>query len=232
MIDNVSAGRHTHRLPDSDELEQILHEPHWSAKKRETRVFYALFIPDTEINACVDTIRYVIDPMEKWRAHITVRGPYLRRLSRADTRRLNDRLRGNCVTIDGIGRFESRQQNTVYFKCNGTLLKDVWNKRDYGYEPHITLYDGTSDLIASQLEEVVGSYDYDLSFRSDRLEPLVSTKGALRLDLALEYDLALTADVLGHGLDMDDVTEMSMPERLRLVDGVCRHLSALSRSRR
>jgi hypothetical protein len=94
------------------------------------------------------------------------------------------------------------------------------------------LYDGTSDLIASQLEEVVGSYDYDLSFRSDRLEPLVSTKGALRLDLALEYDLALTADVLGHGLDMDDVTEMSMPERLRLVDGVCRHLSALSGSRR
>lgn len=189
------------------------------------RIFYVLHIPNYEIRACVNTIRLLADPSEKWPAHITVRGPYEQAI---ECEELNKTLEGNCITIRGLGRFRGAGQRTVFFQCDGTRLGLVWEKKDFPYNPHITLYDGKSEGFADKLEAVARRYEYAVEFESDRLEPMITVKGVRRPDLFLSYDPVFMARILGEYVLTSEIITTSLERRLELIDCVCRHLSSLS----
>jgi hypothetical protein len=190
-----------------------------------TRLFYVLYIPDTKIRACVDTIRYLANPDEKHEAHITVRGPYERAI---DHEALNKSLTGNVITIDGVGTFDNGSHSVVYFRADGTHLRNVWDKSDFPYNPHVTLYDGSSRALADELERVLSGYRYHLQFVSDRLYPMVSVGGTKRFDLLFRYDADFMAPVLGARRTAVELQCLPVRERLVLIDRICQHLSELS----
>ena len=193
-----------------------------------SRTFQVLYVPDGLIAGCVDAIRVLASPAEKNRAHITVRGPYPGVANLTGT--INRVIESSEIYIHGSGNFFDSGQNTVYLRCKSSKLETVWDKPDYGFNPHITLYDGPSHEFAKKLWDIASSRTYDISFIAGPLTPLVSSRRhqggmSLRADL----DLRLVRDVTGLDLDISGMTVDSLGEdqRLKAIDKLCDYLSTI-----
>jgi hypothetical protein len=189
------------------------------------KLFYVLHIQEKVLADCVDAIRFISDPAEKQRAHLTVRGPYQKRVNVVAISR---KIVGDTVLIDSVGNFFDSGQNTVFFRCSSPELKSVWSKPHYPFNPHITLYDSVSNEFARKLFAVVSTYTYHLRFRASELEAIESKKGQSSLSLALGFNSNLVRQVVGERISPASVKALSAEQRLRLVDLLCGHLSRLS----
>lgn len=191
---------------------------------QQRKIYYVLYIPDKEIAACLDAIRFLANPEAKWRVHITVRGPYRRLI---DVIKLNKRLEGNVITINGSGKFKNQKDQTIFLGCDGTQLHRVWKKQFFGYRPHITLYHGPSQMISDRLEKIVSKYRYNISFLSDRLEPMISFDHPSS-SLAENYNPHCLEQILGERATREEVRLMLWGERASLIEKVCQHLESIS----
>jgi len=188
--------------------------------------FYVLHIKDRRLSDCVEAIRFLSDPQEKHRAHITVRGPYEKRI---DISNLNRLIAGDVVAIDRVGNFFDAGQNTVYFACSSKELGRVWKKKDYPFNPHITLYDSGSSEFARRLYEVLSKYKYNVSFRVDQLEPIEWKKGQKSFSLGWAFNSGLVSRVAKQRVQLNCVRRLTEERRLEIIDRLCRYLSTFSR---
>ncbi len=191
-------------------------------------VFYVLYVQERPLGDCIDAIRFLCNPSEKQRAHITVRGPYQKRI---DIGSINRRLAGGIASIDGVGNFFGSQQNTVFFRCSAPKLRAVWQKSDFPFNPHITIYDGGSAEFAHRLYDLLSRYDYDLRFRADELEAIESKRGQKSLQLALAFDSSFVRKIVGERIKADIVPILPEQERLDFVAQLCEHLSTFRKER-
>jgi 2'-5' RNA ligase len=189
------------------------------------RVFYVLNIKDKALSECMEAIRFLSDPAEKHRAHITVRGPYRKRI---DISSINRKIAGDKVVIDNVGNFFESGQNTVYFRCSSPELRAVWKKKNYPFNPHVTVYDSDSGDFARRLFGVISRYKYRLEFRADELEVMESRKGQASFSLALAFNSDLVRHVVGKEIKAEDVHTLSEDRRLDLIDRLCEHLAVSS----
>lgn len=148
------------------------------------RIFYVIYLPPSKLRDRVDLIRLLANPNERWRAHLTVRGPFERRVGYKVLERLNRTIAGARVSVNGADMFHNGSNFTVYLRCRSSELKQVWKKRDYPFNPHITLYDGRSEQVAQFLLSLLLSYKPAFEFKVVELSPLESRKGMLNFDLA------------------------------------------------
>ena len=189
-----------------------------------SRTFHVLYVPDGLIAGCIDAIRVLANPSEKHRAHITLRGPYQRRENPLG--KINRLVEGSEIYIDGSGNFFSSGQNTVYLRCESSQLKAAWYKPDYDFNPHITLYDGTSHDFSRKLWDIVSSRTYKLSFVAGPLTQLVSLRRFQGgMTLYTDLDLRLLRDVAGLDSDRLPVEKLGEDERLQSIDKLCDYLS-------
>jgi hypothetical protein len=189
------------------------------------RIFYVLHIKEQALADCVDAIRFICNPGEKLRAHVTVRGPYRKRIN---VTAINRRILGDTVAIDKVGNFFDSGQNTVFFHCDAPELKSVWNKPHFPFNPHITLYDGGSKEFAHRLYSIVSQYQYCLKFQAEKLEAIESRKGQQSMSLALAFNSRWVRKALGEKIVPTMVQEFADDRRLQLVEKLCLHLSALA----
>ena len=190
------------------------------------RTFHVLYVPDGIVASCIDAIRVLANPTEKHRAHITVGGPYSYQRSWNILHGFNRLIESSEVYVRGVDNFFDSNQNTVYLKCGSPLLKDVWYKPDYGFNPHITLYDGSSSELARKLWNIVSSRNYDFSFIAGPLAPLVSSR-RYQGGMALQADLdsKLLRDITGVDVDGVNVESLGEARRLEAIDKLCHFLS-------
>ena len=191
-----------------------------------SRTFHVLYIPDGLIGGCIDAIRVLANPPEKHRAHITVRGPYYRGGKQVGT--INRFVEGAEISINGSGNFFDSGQNTVFLRCESPSLEDVWDKPDYGFNPHVTLYDGSSHDFARSLWEIVSSRIYEFSFIAGPLIPLVSSRrhqGGMALQADL--DLKFLREVIGLDIDRGGIESLGQDGRLKAIDKLCAYLSTV-----
>jgi len=189
------------------------------------RIFYVLHISERVLGDCLEAIRFLSNPAEKHPAHITVRGPYQKRIS---IKKINERWSGEAVRIDRAGNFFDHGQNTVFFHCTCPNLEDVWRKREYSFNPHITLYDGRSSVFARKLYEVVSKYSYGVSFKAGQLQPIFSAKGQESFSLKLAFNKELVVQVANQKIDPLSIDGLSEGDRLRIIDKLCECISTLS----
>jgi hypothetical protein len=189
------------------------------------RIFYVIHIGEKALADSVDAIRFICNPTEKQRAHLTVRGPYQKRINISE---LSKKIVGDTVSIDRVGNFFDSGQNTVFFHCHATDLERVWNKPHYPFNPHISLYDGNSREFAERLYELVSRYSYCLKFQADELEAIESKKGQTSLSLALAFNSDFVSQVVGEQINADAVSSLSEDRRLQLVERICQHLAEAS----
>ena len=195
--------------------------------KMASRTFYVLYVPDGLIANCIDAIRVLANPTEKHRAHITVRGPYQRAISSLDT--INRGIEGSRIDIYGSGNFFESDQNTVYLACQSPQLEAAWYKRDYGFNPHITLYDGSSHEFARKLWDVVSSRTYETSFIAGPLKALISSqKHQGGMALQADLDLRLLHEIADVGPDAGMVDKIGEEARLAAISKLCDYLSNIN----
>ena len=191
------------------------------------RTFQVLYVPDGLLASCIDAIRVLANPPEKHRAHITVRGPYPRRENRSQ--KVSRYVEGSEILIRGAGNFFDSGQNTIYLRCLSPGLKTVWDKPDYEYNPHITLYDGPSLEFAKKLWDIMSSRTLEISFIAGPLTPLVSSRRH-QGGMALQADLntRFLRDITGVDFDETGVETLSQNSRLHAIDKISAYLSSFN----
>ncbi len=192
-----------------------------------SKTFHVLYVPDGLVSGCIDAIRLLANPEEKHRAHITIRGPYRRGLNPSHS--FNRYVEGFEFNIHGSGNFFDSGQNTVYLKCASSKLRRAWYKPDYGFNPHITLYDGASRKFARQLWEIVSKRNYEISFIAGPMKSLTSTRPHQReMALSASLDSRLISDVTN--LDVEQVRHGNLREfeRLEAINKLCEFLSTIN----
>src|SRR5690349_19434508 len=120
------------------------------------KVFYVIYIKDKLLRTIIDGIRILANPLEKQKAHITVRGPYYQSYRLTEK---NEIIKHTKINIHGIATFFNEKQNTIYLKVKNSseALKNVWKKDFYkgAFNPHLTLYDGRDEQFAESLLKIL-----------------------------------------------------------------------------
>lgn len=194
--------------------------------------FYAIFIGGSEVGRALNAIKYLAEPGSKLAAHVTVRGPmqatHGRKISPRD---FLPKLRGNILTIHGVGNFFADGQCTVYFACDGTKLRHIWWKPSVAnVHPHITMYDGVSKMFAGRLFAVLENYPYQIRVVADNLRAIHSTKGQSGFGLTMRFDPELVRYVTGELVSSQTVFSMPESARLRLIDKLSSYVSTFSKN--
>ncbi len=189
------------------------------------RVFYVIYVEDKRIGSCLDAVRLLCDPSKRTRAHITVRGPYSRKLGVQHVRRFNKVLQGETVRIGEPGSFFEHGQNTVFLRCESPSLQSVWHKPDYGYNPHLTLYDGDSRLFAEELLAILRSRKLTFCVRSLRLTPLFSVRGQHSFGLKADIEANYASQILGSPLPLRGMEALRPQARLTRVREIWHRLA-------
>lgn len=184
-----------------------------------TRLFYVVYVGEPILQITLDAIRYVANPCEKGLAHITVRGPYL---GHPNLTREVLTLEGEMVRVKGVGDFFDSGQNTVYLKCESPALRRRWDKPDFGYRPHITIYDGPSLTLARKIRDMIAEQPVSFQFRATRLSPLFSKTDAHRESLRAAMGTGVLSWLLAQKVSLADVASFTEEERIRTIERLWR----------
>ena len=191
------------------------------------RIFYVAYFSDERLQSSFDAMRLIADPQEKSRAHITLRGPYSQRYN---VSRLDRGIRGAEVAANGAGSFFQEGQNTVFVRCWSDELRKAWKKRDFGFNPHITIYDGSSREFAMELFERLDQLTLDFHFFVDGLSALVSQAGQYSTELHQSFDEGFATRVVGRPLDLSEIKLLSDGQRISLIESFACKLPEFARS--
>jgi hypothetical protein len=155
---------------------------------------------------------------------LTIRGPYKQRLNLTAANRI---IQNQSINIIGVGNFFEYNQNTVYLKVNSPEVKAIWHKKGLNYNPHITIYDGPTRIIAESIFILLSKYDIKITFKSSELYPLIVSKGQSDLDLALIIDETLLRRFSNYNLTLDNIRNLSDEERLGLLTNFVSYLPSI-----
>jgi hypothetical protein len=165
--------------------------------------FYGVYPENQGLCTFFGLIRYIMEPDAVRFAHITIRGPYERKLDRARLASLNNIVSSSPIAkLCGATTFFGANQNTVALTVDIMELRSIWYKPHYpNGDPHVTLYDGDNRRAAILLRNVISSYDWGMRFRITPLrllEPKVSDRdGFLKFTMAIyrAYDKCHEGDL-------------------------------------
>ena len=142
------------------------------------RYFIFLYPEDRAIQELLDLAVFLMNPDEKWRAHVTLAGPFgsARHLPRKTEFRRK-------VSIAGVGQFRSESQNTIFLTIGARDLEDFWNKPDYPFNPHLTIYDGPDSATADTLYVVLKEARMFFKFFVSKVHVVKSIRGQGSMEL-------------------------------------------------
>lgn len=169
------------------------------------RYFVFLYIEDHRLSRLFDLAIYCLDPGAKWPAHVTLAGPFVD--ARSVPRNLSYERR---VSVIGAEQFRSEAQNTVYLRVGALDMRSVWNKGDFPYNPHITLYDGLNHDLGDELYHHLRQLRVFLKFEVSRMHVVASYSGQGSFELLSRLDpsaLPQTSGMLPENFQSLDVDE-------------------------
>ena len=192
------------------------------------RIFYVIYIDDEPIQSRLDAMRFLANTEEKAQAHITVRGPYTQK---QNVSRLNREVAGTKIVAKGIGTFFNSKQNTVFIRCYADSLRRIWQKSDFGFNPHITIYDGPSREFAGALVDHLSRVQIQFSFLVDKLFPMTSHKGQFAIWLKERFDQNVFVNAPNVEVLASDVRLLPDKVRLSYIELLARELDAIREKR-
>jgi hypothetical protein len=108
----------------------------------------------------------------KTKPHITIQGPFLDRITASKIMDIKNKLKGDQFLIGNPIIFETKSGVALCLKVQSKNLQSVWDKPDYpvekyGFNPHITIYEGP------RIEYAQAALDF-LKSKSHRIELISS----------------------------------------------------------
>jgi len=150
--------------------------------------FIFLEFQDPEIHALLKGLmREFGSSPSSGRIHITVRGPYYRRIAAVEVERFEKIIQKDPILIQGAGLFSNPEEFVVYIKVWSQSLKRIWWKPSYpikqfGFNPHITLYKGPDEGLAKEIYTFLKKEDLGLLCHNFRLITFISKQAELFSD--------------------------------------------------
>ena len=103
------------------------------------------------------------------------------------------------------------------FAANQSGCGTNGKKRDYEFNPHVTIYDGASREFAVTLLERLQEEPMRFEFRVTELHQLESCRGQCSMLLRQSFDERLVEDVLGEQVRISEVDTLAPERRVSLV---------------
>lgn len=121
--------------------------------------FYVVYPSNKNLRNLLNALKLLANENQRTEAHITVRGPYEKKLSKKTIKRFSNIVGEEVLSISKVDNFFDFNQNTVFFDCEqNENLKAVWKKDSYNdFRPHITIYDGEDRDFAEKLYNILSS---------------------------------------------------------------------------
>lgn len=178
---------------------------------------YAIGIREDEIRDFLNLLKFTFSPYSKNDAHITVRGPYHRQLSTKEQDRINLKIFDKPIKVAGVETFFESKQNTVFLKCESTDLKFIWNKFDFPYNPHITIYDGNDRKYALEIFNFLKKIDLSFTFHSTNILKLAIGHKKDRNSSFYHQMNPLLGHIESKQLNFNELSKNGLGEKLELI---------------
>lgn len=143
--------------------------------QKKPSTFYVVYPSNNKLRELLNALKVLADENQRTEAHITIRGPYSKRLPNTKLIHYSEFIHDQKVKITKVDRFFSDSQNTIYLSCEDTnhALKSIWKKFTYNeFKPHITLYDGMDRDFALKLFNILNSKFTPFDCKLSNLETL------------------------------------------------------------
>lgn len=173
------------------------------------KYFVFMMIEDTLLRKYLDLAIFALNPDEQWFAHVTVAGPFERKIDLPRSRVFRDQ-----ISILGAGRFDNGAKQTVFLHVNSYNLGYHMDKPDFADAvPHITLYNGSDRLLADWLYLELAKKRLFARFYTTEFR-VVESRPQKRFDLAYSIDTSLLPQT--KGLTVDQFRSLPLSERVQI----------------
>ena len=173
----------------------------------DIRYFVFLYPEDSVVRELLDLAIFLLNPLEKWRAHVTLAGPFASRRSLPRSTEFRRK-----VSLIGVGQFRSEHQNTIFLSVGAKDLEDFWNKPDYPFTPHLTIYDGPNSSVADALFEVLKEARMYFKFFVHEVQIVKTVRGQGGMDLLTHLKPGALPSLKGK--TTDELRKLSDAERM------------------
>lgn len=187
-------------------------------------VFYVIGFADTRVADILNIMRFAANTEAKRTAHITIRGPYRRRLPKAVVRRFSQTITGAQICINGAGTFFHNQQNTVYLHCDSAAIKKVWHKPHHSYTPHLTIYDGNSRAIAKEIYDTLAHARINQTRAATAIAEMISPSAINELRPAIRPEMLMR--ITGTA-NINELSTATWQRRLQTIESAANYLACL-----
>lgn len=178
---------------------------------------YAVKITEPNISSILNFIKYLCAPNSKTEVHLSLRGPYKKKLTTEAIQEYTEIIKGSLIEVYDTGNFFSTKQNTVFYRCKGNQIRKVWYKKNYGYNPHLTIYDGKDKDFAEELYKLLTKVNLNFTFTASELILYDSSKILGSMHLQSSIDKSIITKIIGQDWPELEVFEMPIASRLRLI---------------
>lgn len=190
--------------------------------------FYIAYPANKELRSLINSLKILADDNQRTEAHITVRGPYKKKLSAKDIEKFSKIVSGETLNISGVDNFFAFNQNTVFFKIDeNEKLRKVWKKITYNdFKPHITIYDGKDREYAIKLFNILRHNFSPFQYRVGNLswlEPKVYDELKL-FHLKSIFNYEIIEQIINKSFSRETISNISTNERLKIIMKVANYL--------
>ncbi|WP_152670038.1 hypothetical protein [Lysobacter capsici] len=118
--------------------------------------FVFVVFNDPDVVGVIDFLCCVLNEKRSHASpHLTIQGPFNEKVSIDSISAIKRRLKSDVFFIGNPGVFETEQGIVLFLRVNSDNLIKVWDKPDfplstYGFNPHITLYEGSDKARAKR----------------------------------------------------------------------------------
>jgi len=161
-----------------------------SSKISGPPTFVFLEFLDPEVASLLNGLKDIFsETNKKDRLHITVRGPHYHLVTEKDINRYAMLLEQEPILIQSAGMFIDDIESVVYIKVSHNNLRKIWDKpdypiKDYGFNPHITIYRGTDKGLAQKIYHFLKKEQIALLCHKFQLTTFVSKQMNLFQDMS------------------------------------------------
>lgn len=188
------------------------------------RYFIFLYVEDKILAKMLDLAIYLLNPEEKWHAHVTVAGPY------ADKKSVPRNLDfEKIVSVLGVGRFTNPSQSTVFLKVGFSDIDEVWDKPDFKKQakmPHLTIYDGDDLSFSCQIYEKMHKERLFFRFNVNGLEIVNSIKHQKSFGLIPSIDTKFLPETVA--ISPKEIASLKQEERLDIAMAIMKKAKSYS----
>jgi hypothetical protein len=155
-----------------------------------------MYIDDAIMRPYLDLAIALLNPRERWPAHVTIAGPFPNRIEVPRSLEFSQE-----VYLLGRGRFDSDTRHTVFLNVGSKNMAAHVEKPDYPNAiPHLSLYNGRDAEIADLLFEGLGRLNSYGVFHAKRLE-VVESKQQYSFNLKQQVNTDILPATRGKALD-------------------------------